>query len=317
MKLDSLLSERTVVFFDKKAQKEQVIEELLQILWDQSNLKHENIPQEAIYSEFLQRERERTTGIGEGFAFPHVRMNDLRGSYFLIAVCREGVDFDSLDESPVRFVILTIVPRLLPGILISFRAAIASILMKPEVQESILNAQNHRELYEIIRAEDADLDKVILAKNIMRPSVSHLSSEMTLYDAARELHRHHVDSLPVFGDNGDLIGKLSCHDLFSYRLPEFFQTLHSISFIRLMNPFEKYFEVDQSQKIGDLDFKQKIPEVATDATIMEIIFKMTVENQELLYVVEDNKLLGIIDRYSIIDKILVSNVNGAELWSDQ
>ncbi|MBN1685234.1 MAG: PTS sugar transporter subunit IIA [Spirochaetales bacterium] len=311
MKLEALLSEKTVVFFDRKAAKEKVIEELLQILWDHSSLKHENIPQEVIYSEFLMREKEQTTGIGEGFAFPHVRLNDLRGSYFLVAVCRNGIDFSSLDGLPVRFIILTIVPRLLPGILLSFRAAIVSLLMKPETQESMLNAGSHHELYEIIRSGNIDIDKVILAENIMRPSIGSVKSTMTLYEAARELHRHHVDSLPVFDENGNLAGKLSCHDLFAYRLPEFFNTLHSISFIKLMNPFEKYFEVDQSQKIGDLKLKQKMPIVKPDATIMEIIFKMTVENQELLYVVQDEKLLGIIDRFSIIDKILISNFDGA------
>jgi len=311
MKIDALLSDKTVVFYDRKLPKEKILEDLLQILWDHSDLKHENISQEAIHAELLEREREQTTGIGEGFAFPHARLNNLHGSYFLIAVCREGVDFDSLDRAPVRFIILTIVPRLLPGILLSFRAAIVSILMKPGIRETMLNAAGQRELYEIIKSRSIDIDKVITAENIMRPSIARLEARMTLYDAARELHRHHVDSLPVFGENGDLVGKLSCHDLFAYRLPEFFNTLHSISFIKLMNPFEKYFEVDQSQKIGDLRFKQQIPAVKPDATIMEIIFKMTVEDEELLYVVEDGKLLGIIDRYSIIDKILISNVNGA------
>jgi Mg/Co/Ni transporter MgtE len=40
---------------------------------------------------------------------------------------------------------------------------------------------------------------------------------------------------------------------------------------------------------------------------MEIIFEIATRNKALLYVVDKNKkLLGVIDRFSIVDKILVS-----------
>jgi CBS domain-containing protein len=72
-----------------------------------------------------------------------------------------------------------------------------------------------------------------------------------------------------------------------------------------MDPFEKYFKVDEKITISGLMKTDNLPIVHPTATLMEIIFDMTVHRRELLYVVEDQKLLGVLDRYTIIDKILV------------
>lgn len=310
MKLHKLLDRGDLVIIKKCRTKEQTIRMLLQKLWENSGIGNEGIPFETILKELLHREKEQTTAIGAGFAFPHARLNNFQGSYFQIAVCRNGLDFDSLDEQPVFIIIMSLVPRLKPGLLIKFRAALISVLMKPELKEHLLRAETAGELYELIKKEDKELDQEITAADIMNPVVYSITPEMTLYEAARELHRHHVDSLPVIDKNSRLLGKLSCHDLFSYQLPDFFNTLHSISFIKYMNPFEKYFEIDQKIQVGQLKFKQKAPVIRPDATLMEMVFEMTVRDQELLYVVENEKLLGSIDRYNIIDKILISGLDG-------
>jgi CBS domain-containing protein len=76
-----------------------------------------------------------------------------------------------------------------------------------------------------------------------------------------------------------------------------------------MNPFEKYFNVDKTLKVSDLMAGKKKSElvISADATLMEIIFEMTVKRKEFLYVLsDDGKLRGILDRYSIIDKIIIA-----------
>ena len=310
MKLHELLDISDLVVVDKCGSKMELINRLLQKIWDNTDLASEGIPCETILKELIIREKEQTTAIGGGFAFPHARLNDFHGSYFQIAVCKNGLEFESLDGRPVEIIITALVPRLKPGLLIKFRAAIISILLNKEIREKFIGAASPRELYDLIKKENKDLEQEIVAEDIMNPVVYSIRPEMTLYEAARELHKHHVDSLPVIDKEDRLLGKLSCHDLFSYQLPAFFNTLHSISFIKYMNPFEKYFEVDQKIQVGQLEFKQKIPKIKPDSTLMEIVFEMTARNQELLYVVEDGRLLGSIDRYNIIDKILISGLGG-------
>ena len=75
-----------------------------------------------------------------------------------------------------------------------------------------------------------------------------------------------------------------------------------------MDPFEKYFKVDESLTVGNiLKDNKRLPTIPPTATIMEMIFEMTINNNETLYVVNnEKKLLGILDRHTIIDKILVA-----------
>lgn len=59
----------------------------------------------------MARERLGTTGIGRGLAIPHVRYDEL--SDLLVAVGRsdKGIDFASVDGSPVEVVFLIISPE--------------------------------------------------------------------------------------------------------------------------------------------------------------------------------------------------------------
>jgi len=59
----------------------------------------------------MSRERLGTTGIGRGLAIPHVRYDEL--DELLVAVGRsdDGIDFASVDGSPVEIVFLIISPE--------------------------------------------------------------------------------------------------------------------------------------------------------------------------------------------------------------
>ena len=82
--------------------------------------------------------------------------------------------------------------------------------------------------------------------------------------------------------------------------------LKTISFVKHMDPFEKYFHIDGTTRISDLLGKRETPVIGAAATLMEIIFEMTTNNKHILYVVEDGRLVGVVDRFNIIDKILVN-----------
>ena len=310
MKLHNLIPKKCIIFIEGDRKKEEIIEYLLSELYENSNLKNEEIKFKDILSELLKRENEQSTAIGMGFAFPHARLNNLKGVYTFIAISKKGIDFDSLDGRKVNFIIISLVPRLDPGILLKTRAAIVSFLNTESIKEKILKLNVSEKIWELFEKKNVNLDKEIIAKDIMKPQIGKVSPDMTLYEAARELHRFHIDALPIIDDNENFLGVLSCHDLFSYKLPNFFKTLKSISFIKQMNPFEKYFQSDTKVKIGNLELSKKPSNINKDATLMEMIFEFTVKNREILYVVEDERLLGTIDRYSIIDKILISNISG-------
>lgn len=287
--------------------KEEILTDLLTALYDGTELKNEGLSKDELLEALLGREREMTTGLGDGMAFPHARAENISNSYNLLGICPSGVDFQSLDQKPAHFFVLSIVPQDKANLLLLNRAAIARFLSSPDNRRDVLAAKEAFDVWQLIDKSGIRIDRNILAKDIMRPQIGHITVEATLKDAARALHKYHCDSLPILDEQACFAGDISCYDLFSYGLPEFFSNLHTISFVRNMDPFEKYFQSDRDIKLSDLNISRESPIISADATLMEIVFEIATRNKPLLYVVDENKkLLGVIDRFSVVDKILVS-----------
>ena len=117
------------------------------------------------------------------------------------------------------------------------------------------------------------------------------------------MHLSKLDILPVIDEDDMLIGEISCLDIFSYGIPDFFNQLQTISFMKYLDPFEKYFKFKKDLKVKDI-YKSDVNTIKRDATLIEMIFEMTTRNKSKLFVVRKGKLVGVVDRFTIIDKIL-------------
>ena len=306
MRLNFILNKHCIVpNLKAEENKSKLVETLVNYLFKGSSIADEKVTKTEIIEALIKREEEQTTALGEGFAFPHARIEGLKKSYTLFAFSKEGIDFESLDKKPTNYFIVNLVSDTQPNILLKTRAAISRFLSSENTRNEILNCKNVDEVWKLIEKSDIEMSYDITARDIMQPQTEWLSSDTLLKDAARMLHKCHVDSLPVIDKDEKIIGVISCHELFSYSMPDFFFNLHKISFIKHMDPFEKYFKVDEKIDISRIMKTDNLPIIHPSATLMEIIFEMTVNRRELIYVVEDQKMLGVLDRYTIIDKILV------------
>lgn len=308
MKLSFLLPKNCIVTGLKSGAKSKrdMLAEMVDLLFEQTLFQDEGIGRERILEELVLRENELTTAVGEGFAFPHARFPELKDYYLLLVLCREGVDFDSMDRQPVRIIILSIVSNSKASLLLQYRAAAMRFLMPEANRAAVLEAGTPEEVWNLMDESDTLVDMDITASDILIPQIGSLSPEMTLREAAIELHKYHTDSLPVIDADRNFLGDISCHDLFAFGLPHFFRNLRTVSFMKHMDPFEKYFRIDGSVRVKSLLGRRESPVISQDATLMEIIFEMTTNNRQVLYVVKDGRLAGIIDRYGIIDKILIA-----------
>jgi len=60
----------------------------------------------SILKVIMQREDMGSTAIGGNIALPHARLDCVKDIVSCIAISKEGIDFDSLDEEPVRIIVL-------------------------------------------------------------------------------------------------------------------------------------------------------------------------------------------------------------------
>lgn len=65
---------------------------------------------EIFYQELCNREKESTTGFGNGVAIPHARHSIVKEAGILVARCQNDLEWNSLDGDPVNVCICLIAP---------------------------------------------------------------------------------------------------------------------------------------------------------------------------------------------------------------
>lgn len=64
-----------------------------------------------IFNNLIARERLGSTGIGQGIAIPHCRLEGLDRVIGVLLTLEEGIEFDAIDNQPVDLVFALIVPK--------------------------------------------------------------------------------------------------------------------------------------------------------------------------------------------------------------
>lgn len=90
------------VHFLKASDRDEVIGFLVDSLGESGLL----LDKEAFYQAIMDREKIVSTGIGMGVAIPHAKLPIYDDFFIAIAVLKEGVDWNALDEAPVRIVFM-------------------------------------------------------------------------------------------------------------------------------------------------------------------------------------------------------------------
>ncbi len=65
----------------------------------------------AIFEAVIERENLGSTGVGEGVAIPHARIEGLKTPIGVFVRLHEGVDFDSIDNRPCDLIFMLLAPH--------------------------------------------------------------------------------------------------------------------------------------------------------------------------------------------------------------
>lgn len=113
----------------------------------------DGLDEDAVYRALADRERVASTGIGSGVAMPHGRMRMDRPRMAL-AICREGVSFDSLDGEPAHILVALLTPYTQLGDQIKVLARVSRVLKDRSVRERLLQAETRDDARRILLDED-------------------------------------------------------------------------------------------------------------------------------------------------------------------
>lgn len=155
MKLAKLLNADHILLDMKAVEHWPAIAELVSYLVETGQLPPS---QEAEMLEaFKVREESVSTGIGSGVAIPHAFSDHLESVIAVFGRSRTGIDFEALDQRPVYYIVLFIVPRKNYHLHLQTLAAIAKMFTNAEVLRQLGAAETKEEILTIFDSRPARL----------------------------------------------------------------------------------------------------------------------------------------------------------------
>ena len=98
-----------------------------------------------------EREVQRSTGIGQGLAIPHGKSQYLKNLTMAIGIIPQGIEFDSIDQKPVKMIALLLSPSDRIADHIQALGRISRLMNDEAFRAQAYAAQNSEDLYEQIR----------------------------------------------------------------------------------------------------------------------------------------------------------------------
>lgn len=104
----------------------------------------------AIESALIAREDLGSTGLGEGFALPHARIEKLEHMFGLFARLNQPVPFDAADGKPVDLIFLMLIPAAAGGEQLAALAAVCRRLRDQDFAARLREAPDASSLGELL-----------------------------------------------------------------------------------------------------------------------------------------------------------------------
>jgi len=112
--------------------------------------------QERMIEDLTKREQVMSTGIGGGIAVPHAQSSGASRLALSLGRLVHPIDFESLDERPVKLVFMMVGPEERGGF-IRVLARISRLLYSGDLQRNLHEARTPAEVMECIRHEESKI----------------------------------------------------------------------------------------------------------------------------------------------------------------
>ncbi|MBB4005285.1 PTS system nitrogen regulatory IIA component [Aurantimonas endophytica] len=112
-------------------------------------------PEREIFETILQREKLGSTGVGNGIAIPHGKLEGLDHIVGVFARLSRPVEFDALDDQPVDLVFLLLAPEGSGADHLKALSKVARLLRNPETVGQIRASRDAGAIYALMTSASA------------------------------------------------------------------------------------------------------------------------------------------------------------------
>ena len=149
MNIKDLLKEDSIILNEHSSNKEEVIDTLI----DKHFECHHITDKEKFKQAIMAREKLSSTGIGHLIAIPHAQNETVKYPSLVAMVDKDGVDFDSLDKTPVKLIFMIAVPKEGGTNHLEILAELSQILMDDKIIKNLINAQTPKHFINILTSK--------------------------------------------------------------------------------------------------------------------------------------------------------------------
>jgi len=157
MSIDLLnyLQEEDIILNLKGKSKKNIISTILDHLVERKKINKGD--KKEILKVILQREDIGSTAIGGYIALPHTRLDCIKDIILCMAISKEGVDFESLDQEPVNVIVLLLSNQKEAGIHLKTLAYLAKLLRDKFFVQQLKNVKDKKEVIPLIAKQQSAL----------------------------------------------------------------------------------------------------------------------------------------------------------------
>lgn len=152
MRIVDLLHKEGINLNINPSDKSECINELIDLMDKTGNINNKEEYRKAI----LAREDLSTTGIGDGIAIPHGKTSAVKRASLAAAVCKQGVDYDSLDGMPAHLIFMIAVPDNNDNLHLEVLARLSTILMDEGFRKSLIDCTDKDEFLKLIDEKESE-----------------------------------------------------------------------------------------------------------------------------------------------------------------
>jgi len=109
---------------------------------------------EEVFAHLIAREKLGSTGLGQGIAIPHCRLESCPRPIGTLVTLEQGIDFDAPDEQPVDLLFALLVPGEANQQHLDILAEVARLFQKADFCRQLRAARDAQSLFELATQQD-------------------------------------------------------------------------------------------------------------------------------------------------------------------
>lgn len=154
MELTRLLDSSSVAVGVEASDKETLLHAVIDLVADRAGVLDADAMRKAVF----EREKTMSTGVGKGLGLPHAKTSAVDGILAALVVTKAPVDFESIDNEPVRIVFLLVGKQDAKSQHVRILSRISRMMNQKDTRERVMAASTPEALLSVIGEAESQLN---------------------------------------------------------------------------------------------------------------------------------------------------------------